>query len=82
MRFDPHLRNGPRYREGLVMEPLREVEVALLEAPLPRWVCWRRSVPRIRVSWPGGEALFGVPDATAVYGRLADRLAAPKTSSI
>jgi hypothetical protein len=76
MRFDPLLRTPPPLRERLVMEPLRDVRLELVETPLPRWlwVLGRRTLPRIAVRWPGGEARFGVPDAPGVLRTLQDRI--------
>jgi hypothetical protein len=75
VRFDPHLRNRRRDRDSLVVEPLAGVRAELVDAALPRWVWWRRSVPRIRLHWPAGHADFAVPDAPAVHVLLAQHLA-------
>ncbi|HEX2077195.1 MAG TPA: hypothetical protein VHG08_05785 [Longimicrobium sp.] len=83
LRFDPHLRTPARLRESLVMEPLQEIQLELVHTPLPRWLrVWgRRTLPRIQLRWGGGEALFGVPDATSVFTRLQDRVTALKQHS-
>jgi hypothetical protein len=82
LRFDPHLRNAARFREAVVMEPLQEVQLDLVDSPLPRWLwMWtagRRTVQRIRVRWGGGEALFGIPGAAGVLETLQQRVAALK----
>lgn len=75
VRFDPHHRNRRRDRQPLVVEPLAGVEVDLVDAPLPSWVWWQRTVPRIRIRWPGGEAHFGVPGAPDVFRRLTVHMA-------
>ncbi|HYR06931.1 MAG TPA: hypothetical protein VEQ60_04165 [Longimicrobium sp.] len=76
LRFDPLLRTPPRLRESLVVEPLRDVRLELVETPVPRWlwVLGRRTLPRIQVRWPGGEARFGVPGAAGVLRTLQDRV--------
>lgn len=76
VRFDPHNRNRRRDREALVVEPLAGVQVDMVDAAVPAWVWWRRSVPRIRIRWPGGEAHFGVPGAPDLCRRLAAHVAA------
>jgi hypothetical protein len=76
LRFDPLLRTPPRLRESLVVEPLRDVRLDLVETPVPRWlwVLGRRTLSRIRVRWPGGEARFGVPGAGGVLPALQERV--------
>jgi hypothetical protein len=76
LRFDPLLRYPPPLRESLVIEPLRDVHLELVETPVPRWlwVLGRRTLSRIQVRWPGGEARFGVPGAAGVLRTLQDRV--------
>jgi hypothetical protein len=83
LRFDPLLRTPPRLRENLVVGPLRDFRLELVETPVPRWlwVLGRRTIPRIQVRWPGGEACFGVPGAAGVLRTLRDRVDALQGSS-
>jgi hypothetical protein len=76
LRFDPLLRARARMRESLVIEPLRDVHLELVETPVPRWLwVWgRRTLTRIQVRWPGGEARFGIPGAADVFATLQDRV--------
>ncbi|HEU4884514.1 MAG TPA: hypothetical protein VFT45_19825 [Longimicrobium sp.] len=83
LRFDPLLRTPPALRESLIVEPLRDVQLDLVQTPVPRWLwMWgRRTLPRIRVRWPGGEALFGIPDAAGVLATLQNRVRALNDAS-
>ena len=83
LRFDPLLRYPAPLRESLVIEPLRDVQLDLVQTPVPRWLwVWgRRTLPRIRVRWPGGEARFGVPEAPDILATLHDRVAGLKRAA-
>jgi hypothetical protein len=80
LRFDPLLRTPPGMRESLVIEPLRSVQLELVQTPVPPWLwVWgRRTLPRILVRWPGGEARFGIPSTAGVFATLQDRVHALK----
>lgn len=80
LRFDPLLRTPAGMRDSLVIEPLRSVQLELVETPVPPWLwVWgRRTLTRIQVRWPGGEARFGIPGAASVFATLQDRIDALK----
>lgn len=84
LRFDPLLRYPAALREPLAIEPLRDIQLELVQTPLPRWlwVSGRRTLPRIQARWPGGEARFGIPDAPGVLATLQYRVDALKQAAV
>lgn len=78
LRFEPHLRNPARLRTPIAMEPVEQLSVALVEAPLPGWtrVWGRRSVPRIQVRLGQRSEQFSLPQAGEAVARLQERLSA------
>lgn len=71
-RFVPHPRVRKSLRRQLVMEPLRDVELQLLELPvtLRHQFTGETRVQRIELRWAGGTARFTAPRVEAAFGRM------------
>jgi hypothetical protein len=70
LRFDPHLRN--RNRQHVVMEPLEQLELAMVQVPLPAFFrLWGvRTAPRVEVRCGAQVQQFTVPTTSATFARL------------
>lgn len=78
LRFDPSVRLPRKGRDPLVITPLNNVDVDVVDVALPFMgrIWGHRALPRIRVRWNGNQAVFGLPAAGEIAERLREKVRA------